>query len=102
MDTLSNFVHILYELILLFFQSHRRDKIPRGTLGGALNIRERFFAVANIARYAKGDCFTSRMPCLSPNQQRQNIGAYIRTLRLKGKGRRVQFFFAAHRVSIAA
>ena len=35
-----------------FFQSHRRDKIPRGTLGGALNIRERFFAVANIARYA--------------------------------------------------
>jgi len=41
---------------------------------------------------AKGDCFTGRMSCLSPNQQRQNTGAYIRTLRLKGKGRRVQFF----------
>ena len=51
---------------------------------------------------AKGDCFTGRMSCLSPNQQRQNTGEYIRTLRLKGKGRRVQFFFSAHRVSIAA
>ena len=41
---------------------------------------------------AKRDCFTGRMCCLSPNQQRQNIGADIRTLRLKGKGQRVQFF----------